>query len=253
VSAADRSSVGVEGCARLGCETNVEKTTMAVGADARASTKLGELDGLLKNGINANEAAPQPQGESFAAPLTAKRFSPTGTSNALSEPHSVHTTFPAPKPPLVMRPTSCAQDDADSWDDPEPVPRQRPRLDGTPEASRAAWEAFYARKDGDSFSSNPFLAEASAALAITLFPPSVIAMLEGRLGLQPADLASGRVTVLRMVRRSMQVEATIYDPLRKRHVSALVDLFAPEDLAALADALRLLKEWQEPKAKGDSK
>ncbi|HEX3854652.1 MAG TPA: hypothetical protein VHW01_26995 [Polyangiaceae bacterium] len=49
-----------------------------------------------------------------------------------------------------------------------------------------------------------------------------------------------------MAKRSTQAEATIYDPRRNRYVSAVVDLLTPEDLAAVADALRLLKEWRQP-------
>jgi len=93
----------------------------------------------------------------------------------------------------------------------------------------------------------PWTTELSAGLARALFTPSMVRALEERFELQPGELTSGAVTVLRMAKRSTQAEATIYDPRRKRYVSALVDVLAPEDLTALADVLRVLKEWNEPK------
>jgi len=113
-------------------------------------------------------------------------------------------------------------------------------------ASRKAWEAFYKKKDPKAAAPKPGTTELSAGLARALFTPSMVRELEERFELRPGE-TSGAVTVLRMAKRSTQVEATIYDPRRERYVSALVDVLAPEDLAALADALRLLKEWQQPK------
>lgn len=109
-------------------------------------------------------------------------------------------------------------------------------------------EAFDEKKNPQPAAPKPFTAELSAGLARALFSPSMVPALEERLALQPGELTSGVVTVVRMGRRSTQAEATIYDPRRKRYVSALVDVLAPEDLPALAEALRVLKKWNEPKS-----
>ncbi|MET0790282.1 MAG: hypothetical protein ABW061_02060 [Polyangiaceae bacterium] len=119
-------------------------------------------------------------------------------------------------------------------------------------ASRKAWEAFYKKKDPKAAAPKPGTTELSAGLARALFTPSMVRALEERFELRPGELTSGAVTVLRMAKRSTQAEATIYDPRRERYVSALVDVLAPEDLAALADALRLLKEWQPKRMRAEN-
>jgi len=120
-------------------------------------------------------------------------------------------------------------------------------------ASRKAWAAFYEKQDPESAATNPWIAEISAGLAGALFTPSMVRALEERFELQPGELTSGAVSVLRMGTRSKQAEATIYDPRRKRYVSAVVDLLSRADLVEVADALRLLKGWAEVGANGGRK
>lgn len=70
MSVVDPKLACVEGCARLDWQTNVEKSTMAVGAEPGSSTER-----LATDVVNsANEAAASVQPVSVDAPPTGKRF-----------------------------------------------------------------------------------------------------------------------------------------------------------------------------------
>lgn len=170
----------------------------------------------------------------------------TGMPNAMSEAHPVHATFYLPKPPSRTRQRRCHRKHRAGRRGPESALRLKASLAAKAVASRKAWEAFYEKKDPRAAAPKPGTAELSAGLARALFTPSMVRALEERFELQPGELTSGVVTVLRMAKRSMQAEATIYDPRRKRYVSAVVELLTLADLAAVADAFRLLKEWRLP-------
>jgi len=182
-----------------------------------------------------------------SAPPTARRSDEIETAKPVSHVYEVHATSGPPNPPSPTRPPRWRRKHRAARRGPESVLHLQTSLAAKAAASRRAWEAFYEKADPEAAAPKPFTTELSAGLARALFTPSMVRALEARFELQPGELTSGAVTVLRMAKRSTQAEATIYDPRRKRHASASVDVLGPEDLAALADALRVLKEWNEPK------
>ena len=132
-----------------------------------------------------------------------------GMPNAMSGAHPVHATFSPPKPPSRTRQRRRHRKHRAGRRGPESALRLQALLAAKAAASRKAWEAFYEKKDPGAAAPKPGTTELSAGLAGALFTPSMVRALEERFDLQPGELTSGAVTVLRMAKRSTQAAPSI--------------------------------------------
>lgn len=187
------------------------------------------------------------------APPTVYRSDKNAEVQTMPDVCEVHATSGPPNPPHARGHVGGTGSTGPPRGGPESALRLRASLAAKAAASRKAWEAFYEKEELGAAAPNPLTTALSAGLASALLTPSMVKALEERFELQPGELTSGAVTVLRMAKRSTQAEATIYDPRRKRRLSAVVDLLASEDLRPIADALRLLKRWADADASGGRK